>query len=83
MQTIYNLLIIGLICMLINETFIINPLWRPLLYSFWVGQALLYLINYAAYRDDVDTWINNFNNYTLLAPVYVASILAGLIFVKK
>ena len=54
-----------------------NPTLKPFLYTFWIGQAGLYAVNYILY-DSFEEWINNFNNYYVLIPVYIVSIFIGL-----
>ena len=77
LQSIYNLFIIGIVMMLIAKIEISNPTLKPFLYCFWIGQAGLYIINYFLYSD-VRTWLDNFNNYTVLLPIYVVSLLIGV-----
>lgn len=48
---------------------------------FWTGQALLYVVNAFKYwGQSVDVWFENFNNYMVLIPVYVISILVSIIY---
>lgn len=54
-----------------------NPTLKPILYAFWIGQAGMYIGNFFIYKD-LDMWLDNFNNYTILLPVYVVSLLIGV-----
>ncbi len=80
LQTLYNLMIIAFMMMLIKY---IHKSIQPLFYAFWIGQAVLYLINFFAYYKDVDAWLANFNSYPILVSIYTMSILFGLLFIKK
>ena len=63
--------------MLIAKIEIRNPTLKPFLFAFWIGQSGMYIVNFFLYRD-VRMWLDNFNNYTILLPIYVVSLLIGV-----
>jgi hypothetical protein len=82
MQTFFNLFIIGFIFYILHQ-------YRPeeneykflklVLVIIWIGRAGMYIVNVFLYKD-VHEWLNNFNNYIVAIPVYIASLLIAVIF---
>lgn len=82
LQTFYNIFIIAIILLFIDGIEISNTTLKPFLLAFWIGQLGLYVINFFLYKD-LNTWLNNFNNYGVLIPVYIVSIFIGLFLALK
>ena len=81
-QTLYNLLIIGILMSFLlswqvknlSERFI-----KILLLGFWAGQAFMYLYNFKP-ELTLDEWFYYFNDYELFVPVYVISFILSVIY---
>lgn len=80
MQTVYNLFIIAILFSIIYN-FIPDhrgyEFIKTILVFFWIGQSGMYIVNVFLYSD-VSEWMNNFNNYIVLIPVYVGSLIMAL-----
>ena len=75
-QTVYALCKIALFMYLLHglETNDLQMrILRGLMIAYWMGQGMLYIINFFRF-DDFQDWLHNFNDIILLVPVYVASI---------
>jgi hypothetical protein len=82
LQTFFNLFIIGLIFYILHEYKPAESEYRFLkivVVFIWMGRAGMYCVNMFLYTD-VHEWLNNFNNYIVAIPVYIASLLAGIIY---
>ena len=82
MQTFFNIFIIGFIFYILYQYKPPEPEYRFLklvLIVIWIGRLLMYIINAFLYND-VHQWLNNFNNYIVVIPVYIASLLISITF---
>ena len=82
MQTFYNLYIFLITTMLLDTVLIHDKAhgWIKAVCAFYIiGQFVLIIFNCFLYWDKpIDVWFINFNNYRVLIPIYVISILASL-----
>ena len=79
-QTIDNVLILLILIASLRNIPHYDPQTRFLinvLTFFFLGQVLLYLVNWVRYKDFY-TWLDSFNNYSILIPLYVVSLIGGI-----
>jgi hypothetical protein len=52
---------------------------RIIFIAYFISQIILYLFNGIIYRD-IDTWVDNFNNYDVLVFVFIGSTFSAIIY---
>lgn len=85
MQTVYNLCVIALVGVIIYDYDPPHKAWaflKNICVFFWIGQTGLYLYNLRYVNELVEVWFYHFNAYEILIPVYLVSLIIGILWKK-
>ena len=87
MQTLFNMLIILIIFSILYNYLPNSPQYgwlKVVVVYFWIGQMGMYIVNgFIYWNKGIDIWLNNFNDYMVLIPVYIVSLLVAVIDIYK